>query len=323
MEHSNSDHFNGKVFFNPWTRKKQTLGDVYKMLTTRKLNEWPKWVENKKFPSLSTVADSGEVVLTFVNHVTFLIQASGLNILTDPHWGMRTSPVSWAGPKRHRDPGVKFSDLPEIDLVLISHNHYDHMDHETILKLEETFSPVFVTSLGNKTLLEKWGCKKVFEMDWWDQKQFPDKGDGTIIHFVPSQHFSARGPFDRNRTLWGGFVIGTQDKKIYFAGDTGYGPQFKMIRERLGKMDISLLPIGAYEPQWFMSLVHVNPEEAVQAHIDLESELSIGMHHGTFQLTEEAIDAPIIDLDKARKKLSVDQAKFFVLDEGDCFKARF
>ena len=215
--------------------------------------------------------------------------------LTDPIFSLRCSPVQWAGPKRARPPGLALADLPRPDIVLLSHNHYDHMDIPSLRILRKRHDPRFVTTLGNARVLAKHGIDAV-ELDWWQDTAI----DALRITATPARHFSARTPWDRNRALWGGFMLDAGAGRILFAGDSGQGAHWEAIRERLGAPALALLPIGAYEPRWFMAPVHMNPAEAVEAHIALGSAQSVGMHFGTFQLTDEAIDAPLHALDAAR-----------------------
>jgi len=250
---------------------------------------------------------------TFVNHSTFLLQFGGRNVLTDPIWSERASPLRWAGPRRVRRPGLDLDHLPPIHVVLVSHNHYDHMDLPTLRQLDFRFSPRFVTGDGNHRMLTRAGLKRVAELDWWKEL---DAG-GLGVTMTPAQHFSRRGVFDVNRSLWGGFWIRCGRFQVYFTGDSGYGAHFRAIRERLGRPDVALLPIGAYEPRWFMKPNHVNPEEAVRAHLDLDSPLSFAMHFGTFQLTDEPIDEPIARLRSALKEQGVKEERFRVLGFGD------
>ena len=254
-----------------------------------------------------------EVVVTFVGHATFLIQAAATNLLIDPVYSRRASPVSFAGPRRVRAPGVRFDDLPTISLVLLSHNHYDHCDLDTLKLLERRFHPRVVTPLGNGRLLRSAGIRQVEEIDWWETSS----AALLPITLTPAQHFSARGPFDRNRALWGGFLIEAGGHRILHAGDSGYGPHFREIGARLGPIDLALLPIGAYEPRWFMKDIHMNPAEAVQAHLDLAARRSIAMHFGTFQLTAEGIDEPVRELPKALRERGVPAERFRAIDVSE------
>ncbi len=217
-------------------------------------------------------------------------------MLTDPIFSERCSPVSWAGPRRVQPPGLALDALPHPDVILLSHNHYDHMDIPALRALVRPPVPVVVTMLGNGWHLERIGIDAI-ELDWWQEATVC----GLRLTATPARHFSARTPFDRNRALWGGFMIGSADGRILFAGDSGAGPHWRDIRERLGAPDVALLPIGAYEPRWLMAAVHMSPAEAVQAHLVLGAARSIGMHFGTFQLTDEAFEAPPTALAAARQ----------------------
>jgi L-ascorbate metabolism protein UlaG (beta-lactamase superfamily) len=252
---------------------------------------------------------------TYINHATVLVQVAGLNILTDPVWSKRVSPVTFAGPKRVRDPGIPIEALPEIDLILVSHNHYDHLDTASLKKLrqQQEKEPVIVSGLGNAKLLRKQGYTNALELDWGEHTQV----GAATVHFVECQHRSGRGAFDQMKTLWGSFVAETPEGAIYFAGDTGYSPHFKAQGEQYGPFALSLLPIGAYEPRWFMKDIHLNPEEAVQAHLDLNSQQSLGIHFGVFQLTWEEIDSPIIDLEAALNAQGLPRETFWVLEPGE------
>ena len=312
------DHFDGKVFRNldPRVRAAKGLRDFIRWQRTRRTTPWPRWRQNTATPQLPQRLESGELAFTFVNHITFLVQFSGLNVLTDPVWSERVSPVSWAGPKRVRPPGLAFEQLPRIDLVLISHNHYDHLDLDTLRRLERAHQPLFVTCLGNRAFLAQHGLGRVTELDWWDAVPV---GSGRVL-CTPAQHWSGRGLSDRNRTLWGGFVIEAADRTVYFAGDTGYCAQFAEIRSRYGVVDVALLPIGAYEPRWFMREQHMNPDEAVRAHLDLGTRLSIATHFGCFQLTDEGIDDPVRELGVALRAHEVAPAQFRVLETGETLR---
>jgi N-acyl-phosphatidylethanolamine-hydrolysing phospholipase D len=229
--------------------------------------------------------------LTWIGHSTFLIQHEGFNLITDPHFSERSSPVSFAGPKRYIKPTMTVSELPAIDIVLISHDHYDHLDKQSVIDIynrQKDNPPLFMVPLKVKIRLEKWGIKNIVELDWWESQHH----SGWNLTCVPAQHFSGRSMTDRNSTLWAGWVAELNGFKIFFAGDTGYSPDFNDIYQRLGSMDLSLIPIGAYEPRWFMKDVHTNPDDAVLIHEDLHSQYSVGMHWGTFILTDEPVDTP-------------------------------
>jgi L-ascorbate metabolism protein UlaG (beta-lactamase superfamily) len=308
-----SDHFDGNVFFNREAGTGRGLRDFVRWQRTSRPTPWPDWVENRAVPRLPRELAPGALALTFVNHITFLLQFRGLNVLTDPVWSERVSPVQWTGPKRVRAPGLPFEQLPRIDIVLVSHNHYDHLDLDTLRRLEAQHHPWFVTGLGNRSFLQDHGLARVTELDWW---QAAHDGGARIV-YTPAQHWSGRSLRGRNHTLWGGFVLEHSGRSVYFAGDTGYARHFAEIRERCGTMDVALLPIGAYEPRWFMQEQHMNPDDAVRAHLDLQPRLSIGSHFGCFQLTDEGIDDPLIELAAARERHGVSAADFRVLETGE------
>lgn len=305
-----SDHYNGSEFFNPGGNKLHSFFEIMKWKWSGSAKPWPTKVTNKTYEFKSIQPDQ-KAVVTFINHATFLIQLQGLNILTDPIYSNRASPVSFAGPLRVREPGLQFDQLPKIDVVIISHNHYDHLDLETLKNIDNKFHPVFLVPLGDKKLLEGEGIKNVQEMDWWQNIVVKDVG----IYFTPAQHWSARGLFDKCESLWGSYFVMNKDFRFYFAGDTGLGPHFTAIRNKFGAPDLSLLPIGAYDPPHIMQHHHMNPEEALQAHLDLASKFSIGMHFGTFQLTDEAYDEPMIRLEEGKRKNKI--MNFWFLDQGD------
>ena len=308
-----TDHFDGRRFFNPNGANGQPFWNVPRLLLAPR-TRWP--VEVPVDPQRPPEAGSDDVVVTFIGHSSFLIRVPGINILTDPVYSRRASPVSFAGPRRVRAPGVRFEDLPAISLVLLSHNHYDHCDRATLRLLERCFHPPVVTPLGNGRLLRSAGLNLIEELDWWESAS----GAPLPVTVTPAQHFSARSMFDRNRALWGGFLIDVGGYRILFAGDTGYGPHIREIASRLGPIDLALLPIGAYEPRWFMKDIHMNPVEAVGAHLDLGARQSIAMHFGTFQLTPEGIDAPVRELGKVLKERGVPAGQFRALEVGQSIR---
>ncbi len=306
-----ADHFDGRRFFNPSGAAGQPVRRVPRLLMARRAR-WPRQVPvHPRRPPAPRGHD--DVVVTFIGHSTFLVQTAGGNLLIDPVYSQRASPVRFAGPRRVRQPGVAFADLPDIALVLVSHNHYDHCDLPTLRALDRRHAPRFVTPLGNRALLRSAGIERVQELDWWQSAERAE----PAIRLTPAQHFSSRHACDRNRALWGGFTVSTRGRRIFFAGDSGYAAHFSAIRERCGPIDLALLPIGAYEPRWFMKDVHLNPAEAVQAHLDLEARQSVAMHFGTFQLTPEAIDAPPAALAEALRARDLQPGRFRVLDCGD------
>ncbi|MGD8961906.1 MAG: MBL fold metallo-hydrolase [Desulfobacterales bacterium] len=253
--------------------------------------------------------------VTWVGHATILLQIAGYNILTDPHFSDRASPVQWAGPERVAPPGLALEDLPPIDIVVISHDHFDSLDEQTIKKLRQRpggEKTRFYVPLRLKNWFAIRGVDRVNEMDWWDRQQ---DGDLEIIA-VPVQHWSKRSIFSRNTTLWAGWVINTRDFRFIFVGDTGYAPHFKEIGAKLGPFDLAAIPIGAYEPRWFMKKHHVNPEESVQIHKDIRSNKSVAIHWGTFILTDEPLDEPPKRLASALQKDRIPTKDFAVLQHG-------
>jgi len=307
-----NDHWDGRRFKNPAGPNLLPFTAVPRMLLERR-TPWPSRINGP--PTLPAPLDGANAALTFIGHATFLIQTAAGNILTDPMYSQRAGPILF-GPRRVRQPAVRFDDLPPISIVLLSHNHYDHCDLSTLRTLAKRFDPIVITLLGNGALVRSAGMTKVEELDWWEHAQTTP----MPITVTPAHHFSARTPFDRNRALWGGFVIRAGDTRIYFAGDTAYRPYFADIRQRLGPIHLALLPIGAYEPRWFMHAVHMNPLEAVQAHLDLDAEQSIGMHFGTFQLTTEGIDEPVTALRDACAARNVPSSRFRTLGFGDSLR---
>jgi len=305
-----SDHFDGGRFFNPTGPAAQPFTAVPRMLREGR-TAWPSRIDEP--PHRPPPLDGATAVITFIGHATFLIQTAAGNFLTDPMYSERAGPFGLLGPRRVRQPAVRFDDLPPISTVLLSHNHYDHCDRPTLARLAQRFDPVVITPIGNSALVKSSGLRKVEELDWWqDAKTSP-----LPLTMTPAHHFSARTPFDRNRALWGGFTMAVAGRRIYFAGDSAYAPFFREVRRRFGPIDLALLPIGAYEPRWFMQAVHMNPAEAVQAHLDLEASESIAMHFGTFQLTTEGIDEPVRALEQARLAHHVERSAFRAIGFGD------
>jgi L-ascorbate metabolism protein UlaG (beta-lactamase superfamily) len=306
------NHFDGERFFNPHARQGKSLEDLRRWRQTRQKQEWPEHVEDPTFPPPGRVAPD-RIAATFIGHSTFLVQVGGVCVLIDPIWSKRCSPVFFAGPRRVRRPGQGLDALPGVNLLLVTHNHYDHMDLPTLRRVRARWAPPVATGLGNARHLAKADIRSAVELDWWQSTELA----GARVTYVPAQHFSARGLYDRNRCLWGGFVVEAGGAVVYFAGDSGYCPHFAEIGRRFPRIDLALLPIGAYEPRWFMRQQHVDPEEAVRAHLDLGARRSLGMHFGTFQLTEEAIDAPVLALRQARAQAGVAEADFDVLAFGE------
>jgi len=229
--------------------------------------------------------------ITWIGHATTVVQTPDLTILTDPHFGMRASPVPFAGPERLARLPLTIADLPTVDAVLISHDHYDHLDRASVEDLERRFSPLFLAPLGCADRLRDWGLANVLDFDWWTYEDL-DLGAGLRVHALPAMHFSGRSLTDRNQTLWASWAVSTDAGTVYFGGDSGYGPHFSAIRQTIGTPDIALLPIGAYEPRSIMKPVHVSPDEAIQAAIDLGRPAIVPIHWGTFDLANEPVQAP-------------------------------
>jgi L-ascorbate metabolism protein UlaG (beta-lactamase superfamily) len=251
--------------------------------------------------------------ITWINHATTLIQVDGINILTDPIWSQRASPVNWIGPQRQSAPGLSIKNLPPIDAVIISHNHYDHMDLDTLKRLNDRDQPTFLTPLANKHYLENVGISKILELDWWQSHRI---GKVTIVA-TPAQHWSKRTLFDANRALWSGFYVQGEKQSVFFAGDTAYESHFTVIKQKLGPPTVVLMPIGAYKPRWFMKRAHTNPEEAVLAHIDLGAEYTIPIHYGTFMLGDDSPQSALLDLRQSIKKYNLNEFNFHILKLGE------
>jgi L-ascorbate metabolism protein UlaG (beta-lactamase superfamily) len=281
-------HFDGKRFYNPDAPQATGFLDFLRWQLTSRPEPSPDFISDVEQSTPPPRVEGSGLRTTLVNHSTVLLQQHGFNILTDPIWSERAGPVSWAGPRRRRKTGVAFENLPSIDAVLISHNHYDHLDLPTLRRLAARKNSTFIVPIGVARLLRSQNIGPAHELDWGGSLSL----QGLTIHCVPAMHFSARGIFDRNKTLWCGYLIECQEKLVYFAGDTAFGAHFAQIRERFGSPHLALLPIGAYEPRWFMSPVHMAPDEAIRAHDILAARTSIGIHHGTFKLTDEGIDTP-------------------------------
>jgi len=309
-----SDHFDGKKFINPSQISANGIIEVGSYVKTRTPD---KWHDTRSAPinpdPIPALTNPNQIQYTFINHSTFLIQVDGLNILTDPIWSYRCSPFQFAGPHRWRPPGIKFENLPEIHVVLLTHNHYDHMDANTLKRVWKKWNPTAVVPLGLTHQVKKYGAKKIKELDWWESTKIEE----TIISATPANHFSSRGLFDRDKTLWCGFHLRTATgSSIYYAGDTGYSPVFKEIGQRVGPMDLSFIPIGAYLPEWFMSPIHISPPQAVQVHQDVNSKKSVAMHFGTFPLADDNPERSKAELIQSRIDVGLKSTEFSIPVEG-------
>lgn len=309
-------HYNGDRFQNPWVTHSKGFRDFLKWQWTRQRPEWPEKVtyntlDRDQFQELKP----HELEIYFIHHATYLIRIGNVNIITDPVFSTRASPVEFAGPKRVHDLAITIEEMPKIDVVLISHNHYDHLDLNSLKLIKKEFDPLFVVPLKNGPLLESIQISKIQQMDWWDRLQI--EGSEIAITLTPALHWSARGIFDRNKALWGGFSLHKKEEHlVYFAGDTGYAPFFIDIRERLGSPRVSLLPIGASEPRWFMQEYHMNAQDAIQAYKDLKTQQAVAAHWGSFNLSDELIDQPKLSLAKELAKEENQHIKFEALVPG-------
>ncbi|HXY52742.1 MAG TPA: MBL fold metallo-hydrolase [Terriglobales bacterium] len=300
-------HFDGRRFYNPDAPQARAFLDVFRWKLTSRPDPSPGYISDVELSIPPPRVKSGELRITLVNHSTVLLQQRASNILTDPIWAERASPLSWIGPRRRRKPGVRLEDVPHIHAVLISHNHYDHLDLPTLRWLAARGGATFIVPRGVARLLRSKSVGPTHELDWGESVSLTDH----TVHCVPALHFSSRRIYDRNQTLWCGYVIEYPEQLVYFAGDTAFGSHFAQIREKFGSPHLALLPIGAYEPRWFMSAVHMNPEEAVRAHGILAARNSIAIHHGTFQLADDGIDVP-----KRQLVASAPDESFLVLNNG-------
>lgn len=311
-----SDHFVKGEFRNRWPAGERAhgFGDFWHWQLNRDIGLWDEWVPAPPGPAPPARVEGSALRVTFVGHSTLLVQTGGLNVLTDPVWSYRVGPTSWAGVARRRPPGIRFEDLPPIDVVLISHNHYDHMDLPTLRRLHAAHRPKVFVGLGNAGFLAEEGMPGATDMDWWDGVSL---GPDVSLHAVPAQHFSRRGLCDGNETLWLGWVLMVHGQAIYFAGDTGYGSHFAEIGRRFAPVRFAMLPIGAYRPRWFMRAVHVDPAQAVRAHLELGAQTSVAMHFGTFRQADDGQYEPLTDLVEALEESALDLESFWVLGFGE------
>ena len=308
-----TDHFDGKRFYNLEPRARAS-GSFWKWMLNRERGPWRDFTDTPPAPPPPQRVRDGRLRATFVNHATVLLQMDGVNVLTDPVWSERVSPFSFVGPRRHRPPGVRFEDLPPIDVVLVSHNHYDHMDLDTLRRVARRDSPPIFVGLNNAAFLADHGVPGASELDWWDSVALPS---GLTVTAVPTRHFSSRGPFDDNRALWCGFVVSGPSGDYFFAGDTGWGSHFSWIGRRFPRLRLALLPIGAYRPRWFMSPVHIDPEEAVCAHGELGAATSLAIHFGTFAQADDGEFEPQEALRAALAERPEPRPRFLLLDNGE------
>jgi L-ascorbate metabolism protein UlaG (beta-lactamase superfamily) len=311
-----SDHFDGERFFDRHSVPAKRFTDLLRWYRTRQEAKWPVWDPSPYADKPPQRVAGHSWRISYVGHASLLLQTSGLNVLIDPVWSARASPFRFAGPKRVNDPGIAFDALPPIDAVLVSHGHYDHLDIATLSRIAREHGARVITPLGNDTTMRARDKSiRAEAYDWHDRVTL---NHDVAVTLVPTRHWSARGLFDRNKALWASFVIETPRGRIYHVGDSGYGDgyHFRSAREQYGPFRLAILPIGAYEPRWFMRDQHINPEEAVRALRDCGAELALAHHHGTFQLTDEAIDAPVHALAEALAQADIAREKFRVLKPG-------
>jgi L-ascorbate metabolism protein UlaG (beta-lactamase superfamily) len=315
-----SDHFNGERFFDPGGVPPRSRRELNRWLVDRYWRgtraKWPAWAPSPYADRPPARVEGAGCRISYVGHASFLLQTAGLNILLDPVWSLRASPFRHVGPKRVNDPGIAFADLPPIDLVLVTHGHYDHLDVVTLSRLAASHRPLVIAPLGNDTIMRNHDQTITAKGYDWHNRVAID--DNLAIRLVPTRHWSARSLSDRNMSLWASFVIEAPAGRIYFVGDSSYGEggHFRDARQRYGPFKLAMLPIGAYEPRWFMADQHMNPAESVKAFIDCGAERAIGHHYGTFQLTDEAIDAPLVALAEALREADIPAERFGALRPG-------
>jgi L-ascorbate metabolism protein UlaG (beta-lactamase superfamily) len=307
-----SDHFDGVRFLNPGPRVGR--GEFWDWFLDRDRGPWPEWEDAPPAPPPPRSVARGEMRVTFVNHSTVLLQMDGVNVLTDPVWSDRVGPTPFLGPRRRRPPGLRLEDLPPLDAVLVSHNHYDHMDLPTLARLAARRPCPVLAPLGNRAFLASRGIDRAEDLDWWQERALPG---GVRVACVPARHFSGRGLGDRDAALWGGFVVAGPSGRAYFAGDTGDGPHVEEIASRLGPFRLALLPIGAFRPRWFMGPVHMDPVQAVDAAWRLSAGTSVGIHFGTFAQADDGDREPTDLLEAALRTKTGREVRFWALRNGE------
>ena len=313
-----SDHCDGRRFFNPRHHVNRNWLEVLKWKFTSKPAAWPDKIDLPPPPPLPPPPLDGTIAATWINHATVLLQTRHGTLLTDPIFSERTSPVSWAGPQRVHPPGVAWDHLPPVDVILLSHDHYDHCDMPTLRRFAAApRPPLVITPLGNADLLHAAGfaASQIVELDWWEAHEI---NPGFFVRATPARHWSNRVSGSRNHRLWSGFFVHAGGRTAYYSGDTGYDDQmFKDVRAQCGQPDLGIIPIGAYEPRWFMAVQHCDPAEALRIHQEVGAQRSIGVHWGTFQLTDEAREAPVSGLENALRQASLAAETFRVLQPGE------
>jgi L-ascorbate metabolism protein UlaG (beta-lactamase superfamily) len=319
-----SDHFDGVRFFDPRGSPPRSRRDLLRWFVDRHWratkSKWPAWAPSPYADRPPARVEGAACRISYIGHASLLIQTAGFNILLDPVWSKRASPFRFVGPKRVNNPGIGFADLPPIDVVLVSHGHYDHLDLATLSHMATTYRARVITPLGNDTIMRNHDPAIAAEAYDWDNRV--DLGIGIAVTLVAARHWSARKLSDRNMSLWASFVIEAPGGSIYFVADSGYGDgwYFRHARERYGPFRLAILPIGAYEPRWFMGDHHMNPAESVQALIDCGAEIALAHHYGTFQLTDESFDAPLIALADALTAAGISPTRFRTLRPGQVWQ---
>ncbi len=317
-----TDHYDRKRFYNQDVSiLPKSILEVLKWKTSSSKNQpWPKEIAGKKDHPPSLVSDS-DIRISSVGHATFLLQLGSYNILTDPVWSQRASPLSWIGPKRVTQPGIDFDKIPKIDIVLISHNHYDHLDMETVKKLHLHSKPIFIVPLGNQRVIkEAISDAIVHDLDWYEQKQI----GSLMVHAIPSQHWSSRSVIDVNKNLWAGFIVESGGRQVCFIGDSGYNQKmFREIGDKFQNIVFAIVPIGSYEPRWFMKPVHMNPQEALLAHQDMRAKFFIPSHFAVFKLSDEGYYTQLEDYHKAIAELGINKTEIITLMPGEYVQKKF
>ncbi len=307
-----TDHFDGRRFYNPDGRE-IPLTSIIGWLTHRDRGPWYPYRDLPHGPPPPRIVADGALRVTFINHATTLIQLDGVNVLTDPVYSDRVGPGGIVGPERHRPPGIRFDDLPPIHVVLLSHDHYDHMDVPTLKRLVAKHHPRIFAGLGTRALLAKEGVPGVEDLDWWQDARV---SKALRVVSVPAHHASMRGLCDHCATLWNGFVLSGDSGNVYFAGDTGWGEHFKAIGERFAPLRLAVLPIGSGRPRTTLSPNHISPEEAVWAHLALHAHTSIPMHYGTFAQGDDGETEPVEVLHETLARFDGVAEHFWVINEG-------
>ena len=311
-----SDHCDGYQFHNPGRHENRSWWDVFRWKRTSRPTAWPESVRIAP-PPLPAAPLDGTLTATWINHATVLVQTRHTNVLTDPVFSERTSPVPWAGPKRVHPPGIALANLPDIHVILLSHDHFDHCDAPTLRYFAALpYPPMVVAPLGHSGLLRGFGFsdERIVELDWWEAHEFTP---GFHVRATPARHWSNRIIGKRNARLWSGYFVQSGGRTFYYTGDTAWDDDlFESIHDRCGEPDLAIIPIGAYEPRWFMAAQHCNPAEAVLIHQTVGAMRSIGVHWGTFQLTDEGRDVPRQALIAARQEAELTETEFVTLEPG-------